>query len=78
MCIKQVISKPSDTVVLCYFALNTFCWLCRLLFVNLCVMINFRLQYNVLCLSFVVVFYSMYSLYAVIKRVLLDERGCHV
>ena len=50
----------------------------RLLFVNLCVMINFRLQYNVLCLSFVVVFYSMYSLYAVIKRVLLDERGCHV
>ena len=47
-------------------------------FVKLCVMINFSLQYNVLCLSFVVVLYSMYSLYAVIKRVLLDERGCHV
>ena len=47
-------------------------------FVKLCVMINFSLQYNVFCLSFVVVLYSMYSLYAVIKRVLLDERGCHV
>ena len=47
-------------------------------FVKLCVMINFGLQYNVLSLSFVVVLYSMYSLYAVIKRVLLDERGCHV
>ena len=46
--------------------------------VKLCVMINFSLQHNVLCLSFVVVLYSMYSLYAVIKRVLLDERGCHV
>ena len=28
-----------------------------------------------LCLSFVVVLYSMYSLYAVIKMVILDERG---
>ena len=46
--------------------------------VKLCVMINFSLQHNVLCLSFVVVLYSMYSLYAVIKRVHLDERGCHV
>ena len=46
--------------------------------VKLCVMINFSLQHNVLCLSFVVVLYSMYSFYAVIKRVLLDERGCHV
>ena len=44
---------------------------------KLCVMINFSLQYNVLCLSFVVVLYSMYSLYAV-KMVLLDERSCHV
>ena len=32
-------------------------------FVKLCVMINFSFQYNVLCLSFVVVLYSMYSLY---------------
>ena len=47
-------------------------------FVKLCVMINFSLQYNVLCLSFVVVLYSMYSLYAVIERVILDEGGCHV
>ena len=46
--------------------------------VKLCVMINFSLQHNVLCLSFVIVLYSMYSLYAVIKRVLLDEKGCHV
>ena len=46
--------------------------------VKLCVMINFSLQHNVLCLSFVVVLYSIYSLYGVIKMVLLDERGCHV
>ena len=46
--------------------------------VKLCVMINFSFQHNLLCLSFVVVLYSMYSLYAVIKRVLLDERDCHV
>ena len=45
---------------------------------KLCVMINFSLHHNVLCLSFVVVLYSMYSLYAVIKMVLLDERGCRV
>ena len=37
--------------------------------VKLCVMINF---------SFVVVLYSMYRLYAVIKMVLLDKRDCHV
>ena len=47
-------------------------------FAKLCVMINFSLQYNVLCLSFVIVLYSMYNLYAVIKRILLDERGCHM
>ena len=47
-------------------------------FVKLCVMINFGLHHNVLCLSFVVVLYSMYSLYTVIKMVLLDERGCDV
>ena len=35
--------------------------------IKLCVMINFSLQHNVPCLSFVVVLYSMYSLYAVIK-----------
>ena len=46
--------------------------------VKLGVMINFSLQHNVLCLSFVVVLYSMYSLHAVIKKVLLDERGCDV
>ena len=31
---------------------------------KLCVMINFGLRHNVLCFSFVVVLYSMYSLYA--------------
>ena len=41
-------------------------------------MINFSLHHNVLCLSFVVVLYSMSSLYAVIKMVLLDERGSRV
>ena len=46
--------------------------------VELCVMMNFSLRHNVLCLSFVVVLYSMYSLYAIIYVVLLDERGCHV
>ena len=46
--------------------------------VKLCVVINFSLQHNVLCLRFVVVLYSVYSLHAVIKMVLLDERGCHV
>ena len=42
--------------------------------VKLFAMINFSLHH----LSFVVVLFSMYSLYAVIKMVLLDERGCHV
>ena len=47
--------------------------------VKLCVMINFNLRYNVLnCFSFVVVLYSMYGLYAIIKVVLLNERDCHV
>ena len=47
--------------------------------VILCAMINFSLPNNVLCFSFVVVFYSMYSLHVIIKVVLrLDERGCHV
>ena len=46
--------------------------------VKLCVMINFCLRHNVLCFSFVAVLYSMYSLYAIIKVVLLDERDCHV
>ena len=41
--------------------------------VKLCVMINFSLQRNVFCFSFVVVLYSMYSLHAVSKMVLLDE-----
>ena len=35
--------------------------------VKLCVMINFSLCHNVLCFSFVVVLYSMYSLYALLK-----------
>ena len=39
--------------------------------VKLCVMINFILHHNVLCFSFVVVLYFMYSLYAIIKVVLL-------
>ena len=46
--------------------------------VKLCVMINFSLRHNVLCFSFVVGLYSMYSLYAIIKVVLLNERDCHV
>ena len=46
--------------------------------VKLCVMINFNLHCNVLCLSFVVVLYSKFSLYAVIKMALLDQRGCHL
>ena len=46
--------------------------------VKLCLMINFSLRHNVLCFSFVVVLYSMYSLYAIIKVVLLNERDCHV
>ena len=46
--------------------------------VKLCVMINFSLCHNVLCFSFVVVLYSMYSLYAIIKLVLLNESNCHV
>ena len=46
--------------------------------VKMWIMINFSLCNNVLCFSFVVVMYSMYSLYAIIKVVLLDERGCHV
>ena len=46
--------------------------------VKLCVMINFSLRHNVLCFSFVVVLYSMYSLYAIIKVILLNERDCHV
>ena len=50
----------------------------NLYFVKLCVMINFSLHNNVLCFSFVVVLYSMYSLYAIIKVVLLNERDCQV
>ena len=46
--------------------------------VKLCVIINFSLRHNVLCFSFVVVLYSMYSLYAIIKVVLLNEKDCHV
>ena len=46
--------------------------------VKLCVMINFNLCHNVLCFSFVVVLYAMYSLYAIIKVVLFNERDCHV
>ena len=43
--------------------------------VTLCVMINFSVHHNVLCFSFIVVLYPMYSLYAIIKVVLLNERG---
>ena len=42
--------------------------------VKLCVTINFSLRHNVLCFSFVVVLYSIYGLYAIIKVVLLNER----
>ena len=46
--------------------------------VKLCVLINFSLRQNVLCFSFVVVLYSTYSLYAIIKVVLFNERDCYV
>ena len=46
--------------------------------VKLCVMINFSLHHNVLCFSFAVVLYSLYSLYTIIKVALLNEGGCHV
>ena len=46
--------------------------------VKLCVMINFSLRHNGICFSFVVVLYSMYSLYVIIKVVLFNERDCHV
>ena len=46
--------------------------------VKLCVIINFSFRHNVLCFSFVVVLYSMYSLYAIIKVILVNERDCHV
>ena len=46
--------------------------------VKLCAIINFSLCQNVLCFSFVVVLYSMYSLYVIIKEVLLNERDFHV
>ena len=46
--------------------------------VKLCGMINFSLRQNVLCFSLVVVLYSMYSLYAIIKVVFYNERDCHV
>ena len=45
---------------------------------KLCVMINFSHRYNVLCFSFILVLYSMYSLYAIINVVLLNERDGHV
>ena len=37
--------------------------------VELYVMINFSLRHNVLCFSFVVALYSMYSLYAIINPI---------
>ena len=40
--------------------------------VKLCVMINFGLHHNVLCLGFAVVLYSIYGLYAVITTKFLD------
>ena len=46
--------------------------------VKLSVMINLNLRHNLLCFSFVVVLYSMYSLYTIIRVALFDERGCHV
>ena len=46
--------------------------------VKLCLMINFSLHHKVHCFSFVVVLYSKYGLYAIIKVVFLNERDCHV
>ena len=52
--------------------------ICAFYSVKLCVIINFSLCHNVLCFSFVVVLFSMYSLYAISKVDLLNERDCHV
>ena len=46
--------------------------------VKLCVMVNFSLCHNMLCVSFLVVLYSMYILYTITKVVLLNEKDCHV
>ena len=43
--------------------------------VKLCVMINSSFQHNVLCLSFVVVLYSMYSFYVVMKEVAMCNKN---
>ena len=45
--------------------------------VKLCVIINFGLLHNAICLSFVVVLYSMYGLYAVIKKVMKKVVKCN-
>ena len=71
---KQLIRKISDMnfVAVAIVSASAF------YSIKLCVMINFSLRHNVLCFSFVVVLYSMYSLYAIIKVVLLNEKDCHV
>ena len=46
--------------------------------VKLRVVINFSLSHNVLCFTFVVVFYSMHGLCPIIKVVFLNERDCDV
>ena len=42
--------------------------------VKLCVMINFSLYHNVLCVSYCCILYSIYKLYAVIKMVSLMKQ----
>ena len=45
--------------------------------VILCAMINFSLSHNVLCFSFVVVFYSMYSLHVIINGWMKEVVMCN-
>ena len=47
-----------------------------ILLYNLCAMFNFSLRHNVLCFSFVVVFYSMYSLDLIINDLMKEVVMC--
>ena len=45
--------------------------------IYLCAMINFSLRHNVLCFSFVVVFYSMYNLHVIINGLMKEVVMCN-
>ena len=44
--------------------------------IYLCAMINFSLRHNVLCFSFAVVFYSMYTLHVIINGLMKEVVMC--